>query len=243
VGVFYKAVLGLSFGTLPSVSPPSWALQEKSLTDVGSDALISEIQITPSDAGDGHSRLVWWVPKEFWAELMSREEYTSPTHREGMLSAVEGISILAVVQSGISPIGSFEFHPRKLVKKNFMVTCAGKTGDSPTVSVLKELNSDTKTVLSAFEPILSSAMGKMDENMHFFVLDDTVPPGSRRPVRKIRLRDKKSRSLISTLELLPVLSLRAPARPNPSPAHLPPRPRLGILARGQGENFRLTDSA
>ena len=204
----------------------SYALQKKNIAEVSSDELISETQTGPADAGDDHTCLVWWMPHEFWMGVLERDPSISKEDKEDMLKAVGGVSILAVVQGDISSLGAFDFYTREQVEKGIVVSQTGPDGTSEKVPFQEKLNPDLEVVMAAFRPILATAMGKMGDNMHFFVLSDTLPSGGRRldPYQggelKVKLEDKRGRALISEIAL-PLNSLYVPRTcPNGKKAHV-----------------------
>lgn len=204
----------------------SYALQKKNIADVSSDELISETQTGPADAGDNHTSIVWWLPHEFWMGVMERDPSISKKDKEEMLQAVEGVSILAIVQSDISSLGAFDFYDREQVERGMVVSQTRPDGTSEKVPFQEKLNPDLEVVMAAFRPILATAMGKMGDNMHFFVLSDTLPSGGRRldPYQggelKVKLEDRSGRSLISEIEL-PLNSLYVSRTcPNGKKAHV-----------------------
>jgi hypothetical protein len=202
------------------------ALQKKEVSAVSSDALIGETQTGPKDAGDDHTCLVWWIPQEFWEGMMSRDNSLPEETKAKMLKAVEGVSILAIVQADISHLGGFDFYPEEMVSKNLIATRTNATGNHEKIPVKNDINSDLEVVLASFKPVLATAMGRMGDNMHFFVLDDVADGGGRRldPYKggnlKVRLLDKGGRQLFSEIPM-PLNCLFEPRYcPNGKEAHV-----------------------
>jgi hypothetical protein len=202
------------------------ALQRKDISDVNSDDLLEETQTGPKNAGDDHTSLVWWIPYEFWEGLMKRDASLSDIEKQEMLSAVKGVSILSVVQGDISPLGAFEFYPKEEVEKNMVVSQTHPDGKSEKVPRQENINPNLEVVMAAFKPILATAMGRLGDNMHFFVLNDTLSDGSRRldPYKgggvTIMLKDRNGRNLISEIPLPLDCLFEARMCPNGKRAHV-----------------------
>jgi hypothetical protein len=204
----------------------SQALQRKDVADVSSDALISETQTGPENAGDDHTSLVWWIPYEFWEGLMRRDGSLSEEEKEEMLKAVKNVSILTIVQGDISSLGAIDFYSKEEVAKNMVVSQTRPDGSESKVPIQNNLNPNLEVVLAAFKPILATAMGRLGDNMHFFVLNDVDEGVGRRidPYKggtfKVMLRDKGGGSLISEIDLPLDCLFEARTCPNGKKAHV-----------------------
>lgn len=224
--IFKKTLISGAIFSLVLGGGDALALEKKNIADVSSDALISETQAGPDNAGDDHTCLVWWIPYEFWAGLMARDPSLSTEEKDGLLKAVEGVSILVVVQGDISPMGAFDFYSREIVDKNIVVSQTTPGGKSERIPFQEKLNPDLEVVLAAFKPVLATAMGRLGDNMHFFVLNDGGEGGGRRvdPYKggavKVSLKDKANRQLFSEIPLPLDCLFQSRICPNGRKAHV-----------------------
>ena len=65
------------------VATYSVAAEKKPLKAVDTDTFTSDTQVTPKGTGDNHVALAWWIPKEFWDSILSRDlsDATSTTRK------------------------------------------------------------------------------------------------------------------------------------------------------------------
>ena len=155
-----------------TVNTYSMAAQKKPLKDVDTDALITDTQVTPSGTGDNHFALAWWIPNEFWESILSQDTTTSEADKKAMLDVMSGVSLLAVVQADITAFGAFKFYSKEEIEKNMAISFSGLDGKKKKLSPIQTIDPDLEVVLGVFKPILGAAMGKLGENLHFYVLND-----------------------------------------------------------------------
>jgi hypothetical protein len=161
---------------LTLASTASFAAERRPLVEIPIEALTRDTQVQPA-GGDRHMTLVWWVPYEFWGAVLARDAGTPQASKDALLAAVKGVSVLGVVQADISTMGAFHYYPAEAIEKSLLITTTDAAGKSKPLSVLKEINPDLQVALGVFKPILSSAMGNLGANLHFFVLDDRADSG------------------------------------------------------------------
>ena len=204
----------------------SMAAEKRPIKDIESDAITNETQVTATGAGDNHVALTWWIPNEFWESILSRDMKTSEASKKAMLDAMSGISLLAIVQADITPIGSFKFYSKEEIEKKMLISFSGAGGNRQRLSPMQTINRDLEVVLGVFKPILGAAMGNLGNNMHFYVLNDKSKSSLRLldPYRKglisIQLAKRNGSLMIADIEM-PLNSLFVPRKcPNGKDAHI-----------------------
>jgi len=169
--------------------------------------------------------VVWWVPYEFWVAAMARDAGTTQASKDAILAAVKGISLLAVVQADISAMGAFNYYSEEAVAKGLLVTVTDPAGKARPATFVKKINPDLQVALGVFKPILTSAMGNLGANLHFFVLDDRAGAARaidpyRRGALAVKLAKADGTPLAARIEM-PLDSLFVPRTcPNGRPAHV-----------------------
>jgi hypothetical protein len=208
------------------ISPNSIAGERLPLRDVNTDELINDTRAVIRGAGDNHVALAMWLPNEFWASVLSRDEGTSESDKNALMDLMSGISLLIVVQADISHFGSFSFYTREEIQKNMKLSFSAEEGNKQTLSIVQKIDPDLEMVLNLFKPILGGAMGNLGDHMHFYVLNDKTkssprlldPYGGGQIDIHLTRRDKE---VLSAGIDLPVNALFVPRKcPNGKDAHI-----------------------
>lgn len=204
----------------------SFALDRKDLASINLNEILKDTQAQPSNAGDKHLSLIWWVPFEYWASVFSRDSNINESLKKEMLGTLENYSILAVVQADISSFGAFNFYPNDHILKNLKVTYKNSNNK---ISIIKPTNSysnDLKILLSQITPVLKAAMGNMGESFNFYIFDDKNTKGGRildpykNGLLKVDLKKSNKENINVSFET-PLNSLFHPRLcPNGKPAHI-----------------------
>lgn len=202
------------------------AATPRPITAVATDELTTDTQVTPAGAGDNHVALCWWVPIEFWQALFSRDTTTSDVDKKNMLATLRGVSMVAIVQADISTMGAFRFYSKEEIEKSVTISFADGAGKRIRVRPLQDIDPDLEILLGVFKPILGAAMGNLGQNLHFYVMNDKTPAGTRfmdpyqSGVIEFQLA-KRSGELMKAEIPLPLNSLFVPRKcPNGKDAHI-----------------------
>ena len=203
-----------------------FAAERKPIIDVSPDAFTTDTQVTLQGAGDNHLALAWWIPNEFWDAVLTRDPSTTEANKKAMMDAMAGVSLLAVVQADLTPLGSFQFYSKEAIEKEILIYYTNANEKKERIVPLKKIDSDLEVVLGVFKPILGAAMGNLGNNMHFYVLDDRVDSSTRRmdPYKEgkidIQLTNKENKVVDASIEL-PLNCLFVPRNcPNGKEAHV-----------------------
>ena len=207
------------------LSLPSQAAERKPVSQIDTDALASETQ-PDATGGDDCISFVWWIPQEFWAAVLAKDATITEKDKQSFLGAFKPYSVLAVCQADINAFRMFKYYSEEVVRKGMTVFLSDETGKRIKITPLAEIPSDTAVVLGRFKPILKSAMGKLGDNVHFFVLPDKTAAGNRviDPYlsRTLSVQLSKSDQKLITAQIpLPLDSLFVPRLcPNGRKAHI-----------------------
>lgn len=165
------------------------AAERKAIEDVDSDEFTTDTQTSPKGAGDSHVALIWWIPNEFWESILARDTVTAEADKQAMLAAMDGVSLLAVVQADIGAMGQFNFYSKDEVSNTMGLSYTDATGNTQPLSQVETIKPELQAVLGVFQPILGAAMGNLGANFHFYVLNDASDTG--------RLLDPYEQSVIN----------------------------------------------
>lgn len=202
------------------------AAEKRPVAEIDSDSLMVDTQVSPRGQGDDHVALVWWIPNEFWESVFARDDFTPEADKNAMLDAIEGVSMVAVVQADITPFGAFRFYSKREVEREMSLTFVDAEGGVTPLKPMKNIGEELELVLGTFKPILGAAMGNLGQNMHFYVLDDRDKDNARLvdPYEKGRIDIQMSRRddvKMKTEIEMPLNALFVPRKcPNGKDAHV-----------------------
>ena len=203
----------------------AYALEKKSLAAIDTDQLTEDTQFS-APCGDDHVNVLWWIPVEFWQALYVNDKTTSESDKKAVIDALKPYSLLMICQSDISAFGSFNFYSKEEIENKLDITYGSGNGSLVKITPLKDINPDLQILLDVFKPVLTSAMGNMGQNMHFFVLKgyDSTQKRAIDPYAlgelNIRIGERNGKLLQAQLNF-PLNSLYMPRKcPNGKDAHV-----------------------
>lgn len=202
------------------------AVERKPFTQVNTNTLIRETQVTPKGADNKHIALAWWVPKEYWENVLSQDKNTSEANKKALLKAISGVSLLAIVQADVSDFGAFKYYSKEYIENDLVLSFSAANGKNQKLTVIKTIAPDLEVVLNILKPILSSAMGNLGKNLHFYVINNTSESKARilDPYKKGQINFQLSRKdgvLMNGHFELPIDALFVPRKcPNGKNAHI-----------------------
>lgn len=198
------------------------AAEQKAMKDVDIAALTSETQKATNAEG---VHLAWWIPPEFWAASIEREQSMSDKQRKQMLEILNRYSMLAVVQAEVGPLGNFNYYDRATVTKGLSLELTTPK-ETRVLEPVAKVPPDLDPLLKVMTPLLESAMGRLGENLNFFVYDDrakgqrVISPYAPGAI-KVTLKRKDGSAMEPFVFELPLDSLYVARRcPNGKPAHV-----------------------
>ena len=191
-----------------------YGLVRKSADEVNVNALISETQLNPP-CGENHLSLIWYIPQEFWQVSFSKDKTISEAQKTKLIETFKPYFILGVCQADVSALGAFQFYGKAEVLENLTLVFKDKEGRARKLTPIEEVGPDLEVFLGIIKPILSSAMGRMGQNFHFFVYEDYNMAGSRTispydsGILEFGLKERSGKLIQAELEL-PLNSLYIP---------------------------------
>jgi hypothetical protein len=209
--------------TLLLLALPAVAVDKKPIEEVDTGSMARDAQTNPTGAGEDHISLAWWIPKEYWEAVMSRDNVTPAESKKELLKILSSVSLLAVVQGDVSE-GTFDFYSKEEVDKNLRITFSGESGKKK-LMIKDDIEPGLRDLLEVLKPILAGAMGNMGQNMHFYVIDDRSPRGRvvdpyAEGIIEVELASRDNQVLDGKIEL-PINSLFVPRKcPNGKEAHI-----------------------
>ena len=210
------------FGILMSfIMTNAFAAERLPVSRFDTGAIAQDTQVIIPGTGDGHLAMFWWIPAEYWQSVKMDN-----AARKSLQEAFSGVSLVAIVQTDISKLGVFSFYSKDQVQQNLEITFTDESGNTSKLTLVKKIKPEVEAILGYMKPMLTSAMGNLGSNMHFFVLEDTAPEIKRLvdPYKrgKISVQMKRADNTPVNGELeLPLNSLFVPRQcPNGKLAHI-----------------------
>lgn len=206
-----------------------FSAERKSLKDVDLTALSQDIQTIhqgPLEDGTNFVAIALWLPQEYWQTVMDKNAALPAANKAKLLETMKGVTMLALVQGDVTPLGRFDFYQRDEIEKKLEISVIATDGKRRDLKPMKEISGELQGVLAVFKPVMAAAMGNMGRSMEIFVLDNTNEDGSRildsyEPGQiDIRMVRRDGSTMDSTIEL-PLNALYVPRKcPNGKDAHI-----------------------
>ncbi len=138
-------------------------------------ALTDETQRQSPDPG--RVTLIWWIPEEYWQANLAQDPNSSKAQTEEFLKAVRPYVMFAVIDGKIGAFGGVTYKSEAEVRSTVEVVDSRGVSYRPLAA--DKVDPDTRNLLAIMKPILSNAMGKAGENMHFIVFPANDSAGRR----------------------------------------------------------------
>lgn len=153
----------------------SQAAESLPLKEVDLDRLIEQTQVNVSQ--DNGMGLVWFLPETAFLRLISED---MPAHQlDEVRALLEGKCVVAIVRAQFGPFGGTTFFDKQTVLDGTRLTVKKSDGSRITMRTLEEVPVDLKLMINAAGPILADALGRMGENLHFYVFENAVADGTK----------------------------------------------------------------
>ncbi len=206
-----------------------FAAERKSLKDVNVSELSQDAQRIHQDSledGSSFVAMAMWLPHEYWQAVMDKSTALPAANRARLLDAMEGVTLLALVQADVTPAGRFDYYNRQEIEANLEISVIATDGKRRTLEPMKEVGGDLQQVVAVIKPVMAGAMGNLGRSMEIFVLDNKNADGSKildsyEPGQiDIRMVRRDGSVMDSTIEL-PLNALYIPRKcPNGKDAHI-----------------------
>jgi hypothetical protein len=205
-----------------ALSSSAIAVEPKKPVDVNVAALTAETQKVSSIDG---IHIAWWIPTEFWEASLVQRQNVPASNRDSLMKSLRGYSMLAITQGKARPLGDIEFYDREAILKGAKIEVFdGKLWSR--IEPVEEVPEDLQLLIKVMSPMLEASLGKLGQNLQFFVLDDEV--GGKRLISpfgnsslRVTLTNKSGELVTPFVFTMPLDALYVPRIcPNGKPAHV-----------------------
>ena len=136
--------------------------QKKKIIDV--DDFIEETQFSNGD--DNVVEMIWWIPKEYWELVFSKEQSVSDEETKQIVELLEDYAVVLAVKGKVGLFGGITYKSREEIISTFKIHYNG--------NLLKHINTedidpDLQNFLGFIKPMMKNMLGQMGENMHIYV--------------------------------------------------------------------------
>ena len=168
------ALAALVLAALPW-SSPSAAGNPAAAPQYEINALLKDTQI--SGGADNDVDIVWWIPEEFWVASLQGDQSMTEKQKREFVGMLEPYTLIAVVHGKFSVVGSIAYRDEAEVRSSISLT--GTDGVRYQPLAPEKTSDEARMLLQIMRPMLSNAMGKLGENMHFFLFPSKNAKGKR----------------------------------------------------------------
>lgn len=137
--------------------------------------LLKDTQI--SGGADDDVDIVWWIPEEFWVASFQADQSMTEKQKREFVALLEPYTLIAVVHGKFSVVGSIAYRDEAEVRSSISLT--GTDGVRYLPLAPEKTSDEAQMLLQIMRPMLSNAMGKLGENMHFFLFPSKSAQGKR----------------------------------------------------------------
>jgi len=119
-------------------------------------------------------KLVWWIPIEFWEAVFAQDPNMPQDRADEILHVFKQYTLLSTIDGTIGTFGDISYKTKKQIFNYLEII----DNDNKSFFPLREENIDQKTkeVIDYIKPVLASMLGKMGENMYFFLFQNEDDP-------------------------------------------------------------------
>ena len=118
--------------------------------------------------------LVWWIPIEFWETIFDQDQSIDKKQSDDILMAFSQYSMFVIIDGTILEDGNITYKSRDKTFENLVLTDVSKKKYAPLLE--DEIDDKTKELIITMKPILGNTLGKIGENMHFFLFQKKGNP-------------------------------------------------------------------
>lgn len=115
----------------------------------------------------GSVGFVWWIPVEFWEITFKRQTAELTDQQQEMINVLSPYTIFAIVDGKMGPYGGVTYITKDSIRDSIELQDLRGKIHKPLDEY--ELNGDVLNLLTAMNPMLKNMMGKLGENLNFYV--------------------------------------------------------------------------
>lgn len=122
-------------------------------------------------------KLVWWIPIEFWEAVFAQDENMPKDQADQILHVFQQYTLLSTIDGTIGTFGDISYKTKKQIFNSLEIIDNNNKSYFP----LREeiIDQQTKDVVDFIKPVLANMLGKMGENMYFFLFQKEDNPRDR----------------------------------------------------------------
>jgi hypothetical protein len=113
--------------------------------------------------------LIWWIPDLFWKTSLANAGTMSDDQREKFLSVMRPYLVVAVMHGDIGVFGATTYEDEKATRRRLKVV--DQDGNSYKPMATADYSPDLDSFLAMMKPGLAQSMGRMGQNLNFYVFD------------------------------------------------------------------------
>ena len=122
-------------------------------------------------------RLVWWIPTDFWEAVFSQDATIPKEEANAMLNNFEKYTMIATIDGDIDADGNIKYISENSIFNKLKVIDDEQQEFTPLTE--DQIDIDTKRLITIMKPLLANMLGKLGENMHFFLFQKPDNPMDR----------------------------------------------------------------
>ena len=119
-------------------------------------------------------KLVWWIPVEFWKAVFAEDESVPKEQADEIIEVFSQYTAMAILDGKIGPFGDVDYKSKDEIYNNLVLVDKKNVSYIPLVE--SEIDSRTQSILSFMKPVLGNMLGKLGDNMHFFLFQKKDNP-------------------------------------------------------------------
>ena len=119
-------------------------------------------------------KLVWWIPVEFWKAVFAEDESVPKEQSDEIIEVFSQYTAMAILDGKIGPFGDVDYKSKDEIYNNLELVDKNNVSYIPLVD--SEIDSRTQSILSFMKPVLGNMLGKLGDNMHFFLFQKKENP-------------------------------------------------------------------
>ncbi len=118
--------------------------------------------------------LVWWIPIEFWQAIFDQDQTIDKKQANDILFAFRQYTMFVIIDGTILNDGTITYRSRDTTFDNVILTDAKEKEFRPLSE--DHIDDKTKELIVTMKPILGNTLGKLGENMHFYLFQKRGNP-------------------------------------------------------------------
>lgn len=119
-------------------------------------------------------KLVWWIPTDFWKAVFDQDENFPKDQADMMLDHLDKYTMVVAVDGDIDEKGNITYSEKDETFNKLKVFDEEDNSYSPLL--LDEIDLDTQQLIHVMKPVLGQMLGKVGENMNFFLFQKRDNP-------------------------------------------------------------------